>query len=44
MEYLSSDGSLALATDAGFQVLNAETFDVICQNYDGELSNTWFAS
>ena len=44
MEYLSSDGSLALATDAGFQVLNAETFDVICQNSDGELSNTWFAS
>lgn len=44
MEYLSSDGSLALATDAGFQVLNAETFDIICQNSDGELSNTWFAS
>ena len=44
MEYLSSDGSLALATDAGFLVLNAETFDVICQNSDGELSNTWFAS
>ena len=44
MEYLSGDGSLALATDAGFQVLNAETFDVICQNSDGELSNTWFAS
>ena len=44
MEYLSGDGSLALATDAGFQVLNAETFDVICQNSDGELSNTRFAS
>lgn len=44
MEYLSSDGSLALATDAGFQVLNAETFDVICQNSDGELSDTRFAS
>ena len=44
IEYSPDDDSLALATDVGFQVLNAQTFDVIWRDSDADRSEIKFAS